>query len=163
MNSPAQQPTEQDGEARAVAAVGAYGIPFQVTRHGPVGSLAQAAAARGVSPADIVKSLVVRRADGHYVFVLVPGDRRFSWPKLRTLLGTNRLSMPDAAVALEVTGYERGTITPFGSTHAWPVVADATVAGRTVSMGGGGHGVGLTLSGDDVIRVLDASVADISD
>lgn len=71
--------------------------------------------------------------------------------------------MPDPAVANEVTGYERGTITPFGSTHAWPVVADTTVAGRTVSMGGRGHGVSLTLSGDDVIRVLDASVADISD
>jgi len=43
------------------------------------------------------------------------------------------------------------------------VVADATVAGRTVSMGGGAHGVALTVSGDDVIRVFDAQVADISD
>jgi prolyl-tRNA editing enzyme YbaK/EbsC (Cys-tRNA(Pro) deacylase) len=71
--------------------------------------------------------------------------------------------MPDAAVAKEVTGYERGTITPFGSTQAWPVVADTTVAGRTVSMGGGAHGVALTVSGDDVIRVFGAQVADISD
>jgi prolyl-tRNA editing enzyme YbaK/EbsC (Cys-tRNA(Pro) deacylase) len=71
--------------------------------------------------------------------------------------------MPDAAVAKEVTGYERGTITPFGSTQAWPVVADATVGGRTVSLGGGAHGVALTVDGDDVIRVFDAQVADISD
>jgi prolyl-tRNA editing enzyme YbaK/EbsC (Cys-tRNA(Pro) deacylase) len=62
-----------------------------------------------------------------------------------------------------VTGYERGTITPFGATVAWPVVADITVAGRTVSMGGGAHGVALTVTGDDVIRVFDAQVADISD
>jgi len=41
--------------------------------------------------------------------VLVPGDRAISWSKLRTLLGVSRLSMPDAAVAREVTGYERGT------------------------------------------------------
>jgi Cys-tRNA(Pro)/Cys-tRNA(Cys) deacylase len=107
--------------------------------------------------------LVLRRAEGDFVFVLVPGDRQFSWPKLRALLGTNRLSMPDADVAREVTGYERGTITPFGSTRAWPVIADETVAGRTVSMGGGAHGVALTVNGDDVIRVLDAHVADISD
>jgi Cys-tRNA(Pro)/Cys-tRNA(Cys) deacylase len=154
---------ETPGEQRALAAVDEADIPVTVTRHGPVRSLEEAAAARGVQPGDIVKTLVVRRGDDDYWFVLVPGDRQFSWPKLRSLLGTNRLSMPDAAVAQEVTGYERGTITPFGSTHAWPVVADVTVAGRTVSMGGGAHGVALTVSGDDVIRVFDAQVADISD
>ena len=156
-----EQPTPDD--SRAVSAIAATGIQYRVTRHGPVRSLEEAAAARGVQPGDIVKSLVVRRAEGDYLFVLVPGDRQFSWPKLRALLGTNRISMPDAAVAKAVTGYERGTITPFGSTHAWPVVADETVAGRTISMGGGAHGVALTVDGDDVIRVLDAQVADISD
>ena len=45
----------------------------------------------------------------------VPGDRVISWPKLRALLGVSRLSMPDAEVARQATGYERGTITPLGS------------------------------------------------
>jgi Cys-tRNA(Pro)/Cys-tRNA(Cys) deacylase len=156
-------PADDAVSTPAVAAARASGVPFAVTQHGPVGSLEEAAAARGVRPGDIVKSLVVRRGEGDFLFVLVPGDRQISWPKLRALLGTNRLSMPDATVAREVTGYERGTITPFGSTRAWPVVVDATVVGRTVSVGGGGHGVGLTLSGDDVVRVFDAQVADISD
>ena len=163
METPRERDSEQRGEQRALAAVYDAAIPVTVTRHGPVRRLEEAAAARGVQPGDIVKTLVVRRGDDDFWFVLVPGDRQFSWPKLRALLGTNRLSMPDAAVAQEVTGYERGTITPFGSTHAWPVVADATVAGRTVSMGGGAHGIALTVSGDDVIRVFDAQVADISD
>lgn len=163
MTSPGEPQPESEGERRAREAAQAYGIAVEVTRHGPVGSLEEAAAARGVRPGDIVKTLVVRRGEGDFLFVLVPGDRTFSWPKLRALVGTNRLSMPDAAVAKEVTGYERGTITPFGSTHPWPVVADTSVTGRTVSMGGGGHGVGLTVSGDDLVRVLDAQVADISD
>ena len=102
-----------------------------------MGSLAEAAAARGVEPRDIVKTLVLRRAEDDFLFVLVPGDREISWPKLREHLGVNRVSMPDAATAYEVTGYERGTITPFGSTTAWPVVADATLTGRTVSLGAG--------------------------
>ena len=89
-----------EGEARALAAVEAAGIPYAVTRHGRVGSLAEAAAARGVEPDDIIKTLVVRRADDDFLFVLVPGGRTFSWPKLRSLLGENRLSMPDAAGAL---------------------------------------------------------------
>jgi Cys-tRNA(Pro) deacylase len=150
-------------EERATAAIEATGIAHTVTRHGRVGSLAEAAAARGVQPGDIIKTLVVRRAEDDYQFVLVPGDREISWPKLRALLGVNRVSMPDAAVAKEVTGYERGTITPFGSTRAWPVVADATVEGRTISLGAGAHGVAFTADGSDVIRALDAQVADVTD
>jgi len=150
-------------EERATAAIQATGIAHTVTRHGRVGSLAEAAAARGVQPGDIIKTLVVRRAEDDYLFVLVPGDREISWPKLRALLGVNRLSMPDAAVAKEVTGYERGTITPFGSTTAWPVVADATVAGRLVSIGAGAHGVAATAQADDIVGALGAQVADVTE
>jgi Cys-tRNA(Pro) deacylase len=116
-----------------------------------------------VTPADVVKTLVVRRGDDDFLFVLVPGDRTISWPKLRALLGVSRLSMPDAAVAREVTGYERGTITPFGSLRRWPVVADDRVAGREITLGAGQHGLAVALAADDAIRALDATVADISD
>ena len=152
-----------DGEARAAQALGASGIEHTITRHGRVNSLEEAAAARGVQPADIIKTLVVRRADDDYLFVLVPGDREISWPKLRAQLGVNRLSMPDAATAKDVTGYERGTITPFGSLTAWPVVADASVLGRTISIGAGAHGVAVTAYADDVVRALAADVADVTD
>ena len=151
------------GEERALAALASSGVDHEVTRHGRVGSLEEAAAARGVQPRDIVKTLVVRRGEGDFLFVLVPGDREISWPKLRALLGVNRMSMPDAATALEVTGYERGTITPFGSSTAWPVVADATMAGRRVSLGAGAHGVAATLEADDAVRALSAQVADVTD
>jgi hypothetical protein len=115
-------PEKQPGEERALAAVTAYGIAVEVTRNRPARSLEEAAAARGVRPDDIIKTLVVRRGEGDFLFVLVPGDRRFSWPKLRALLGTNRLSMPGPAVAKEVTGYERGTVTPDFSSLAAAVL-----------------------------------------
>ncbi|RYU11552.1 aminoacyl-tRNA deacylase [Nocardioides iriomotensis] len=150
------------GRTRAEEAADALGLDHSTTRHGPVRSLEEAAAARGVSPAAVVKTLVVRVTDDDYRFVLVPGDREISWPKLRALLGVNRLSMPSAEVARDVTGYERGTITPLGSSSAWPVVADATMTGD-VSLGGGAHGVALTVRADDVVRLLDATVADVTD
>ena len=152
-----------EGSARAIAAISAAGVAHTVTRHGPVRSLDEAAAARGIEPKDIVKTLVVRRAEDDFLFILVPGDREISWPKLRALLGVRRLSMPDANVAKEVTGYERGTITAFGSTRAWPVIADGSIAGRTISIGGGAHGVALTANGSDVIQALAAQVADVTD
>jgi Cys-tRNA(Pro) deacylase len=128
--------------------------------------LAEAAAARGLEPHQVVKTLVVRVADGDYRFVLVPGDREIAWPKLRGLLGVNRLSMPSADVAREVTGYERGTITPLGASQAWPVVADASLAGDavgTVSVGGGAHGVALTVAAGPLLEALAATVADVSE
>ena len=147
----------------AVAAVEALGLPHRVVRHGPVRSLAEAAAARGVEPADIVKTLVVRRSEGEYLFVLVPGDRTISWPKLRSLLGVQRLSMPDAATAKDATGYARGTITPFGSTTAWPVVADERLLGREVTLGGGVNNTAIAIDAGVAVEALGATVADVTD
>src|SRR3954453_1726694 len=150
-------------EDAAIMAVRAAGVAHRVIRHGPVRSLAEAAQARGVEPRDVVKTLVVRRGDDDYLFVLVPGDRTISWPKLRALLGVSRLSMPDAATARDVTGYERGTIPPFGASRSWPVVADELIVGRTVTLGAGAHGVAVAVGADDVVRALSARVADVTD
>ena len=138
-------------------------MPYRLTRHERVGSLAEAAALRGVDPADIIKTIVVRRGEDDYLFVLVPGDREIAWPKLRAHLGVNRLSMPDAATALAVTGYERGTITPFGASTAWPVVADATITGRNISLGAGQHGASVTVDADVTLAALGAERADITE
>jgi len=137
-------------------------LTYEVTRHGRVRSLEEAAEARGVTPAQVIKTMVVRRADEDYLFVLVPGDRNISWPKLRAHLGVNRVSMPDADDALRVTGYERGTITPLGSTGDWPVLADERITG-VVSIGAGDHGVSLKVNGEDLVAVLDADLADFTD
>ena len=150
-------------EDRALAALTAAGVSHDVIRHGPVRSLREAADARGVEPADVVKSLVVRRANDDYVIVLVPGDRSLSWPKLRELLGVSRLSLPDAALAKDATGYERGTITPFGTSRPWPVVADERLLGRRVTLGAGAHGVAVAVDADEAIRALSAQVADVTD
>ena len=149
----------------ATEALAASGIDFEITEHGPVRSLEEAAAARGLNPSAIIKTIVVRRGEGDFLFVLVPGDREISWPKLRTLLGVSRLSMPDKDVAFEVTGYERGTITPFGSTNAWPVVADALLLQREgpVSIGAGAHGLAATVAPEQLVEVLEAQVADVTE
>jgi Cys-tRNA(Pro)/Cys-tRNA(Cys) deacylase len=147
----------------ALAAAEALGVAYRLIRHGPVRSLAEAARARGVAPADVVKTLVARRGSGDFLFVLVPGDRVISWPKLRELLGVSRLSMPDAEVAKQATGYERGTITPLGSVRPWPVIADERLHGREITLGAGEHGLALAVDADEILQALDASVADISD
>ena len=161
--------TEPPGADAAAAAVVASGVPHTVVRHGPVASLEEAATARGVPPGAVIKTLVVRRTDGDFLLVLVPGDRGISWPKLRALLGVSRLSMPDAETARTATGYARGTITPFGARGGWPVVADMRIPDRAVvSIGGGDHGVAFTLTGSDLMTALatlpgGVQIADVTD
>jgi prolyl-tRNA editing enzyme YbaK/EbsC (Cys-tRNA(Pro) deacylase) len=70
--------------------------------------------------------------------------------------------MPDADEALSVTGYVRGTITPFGAEHPWPVFADERLTDRSVSIGGGDHGVSITINGTSLVTALGATVADIT-
>jgi Cys-tRNA(Pro)/Cys-tRNA(Cys) deacylase len=147
----------------ALAALDAAALPYRVIRHGPVTSLAEAAAARGVAVPDVVKTIVVRRGEDDHLFVLTPGDRVVSWPKLRALLGVSRLSMPDAEAARAATGYERGTITPFGSTTAWPVVADERLRGREITLGAGEPGVAVAVDADAAVMWLGATVADVTD
>jgi Cys-tRNA(Pro) deacylase len=151
-----------DESARVLAAAEALGLAHQVTRHGPVRSLAEAAEARGITPHQLVKTMVVRVTADDHRFVLVPGDREIAWPKLRALLGVNRLSMPSADEAYAVTGFVRGTITPLGSRVPLPVIADATVEG-TISIGGGAHGVALTVQAEELLAALGATVADVTE
>jgi len=147
----------------ALDALSAAGIAHRLVRHGDVRSVAEAAEAAGVEVRDVTKTIVVRRAADDFVFVLVPGDRSISWPKLRAVLGVHRLSLPDATPAKDATEYERGTITPFGATIAWPVVADERVVGRTIRLGAGEPNAAVVLAADDALRVLDASVADVTE
>ena len=112
-------------ETPAISAVAASGVPYTVVRTERASSAEESAAFQGIPVGALLRTIVVRRGDDDYVFVLVPAGRRFDWPRLREHLGVRRLTLPDAEEAREVTGYERYTITPFGSTRAWPVIVDA--------------------------------------
>jgi Cys-tRNA(Pro) deacylase len=140
------------------------GLAFEVVRTAPPSSVEESAA---LQVGRLLRTIVVRRGAGDYVFVLIPGGRQIDWPKLRAHLGVKRLSLPDAEEARGATGYERGAITPFGSREAWPVVADASIAGLgRVAIGGGGRGVNLHLDADDLLAAVASpplgAVADVT-
>jgi Cys-tRNA(Pro)/Cys-tRNA(Cys) deacylase len=147
----------------AIDAAVAAGVRHRVVRTDRASSAEESARFQGIETHQLLRTIVVRRGDGDYVFVLVPAGRRFDWPKLRELLGVRRMTLPDADEARAMTGYERYTITPFGSTTAWPVIADAAIVDEpVVSIGGGGFGVNLHLDPADLLAALDARVADVS-
>ncbi|MBW1639325.1 YbaK/EbsC family protein [Microbacterium resistens] len=152
-----------DPHERVRSAATRRGLEIEIRERPVARSLPEAAALLGLEPSGIVKTLVVKRSDDTFLFALVPGGRKISWPKLRAVVGVNRLKLPDPEVALAATGYERGTIVPIGSTTDWPVFADVSIRGRRIAMGAGTHGYSLFVDADALIDAYDATVADISD
>lgn len=138
------------------------GLSVDVRERPAASCLDEAAELLGIPPSSIVKTLVVKRSDDTYLFALVPGDRAISWPKLRAVVGVNKLRLPEPELALAATGYERGTIVPIGSTTAWPVYADERIVGERIAMGAGAHGFSLFVEADDLISAYGAVVADIT-
>ena len=147
----------------AIRALAGIGLRHDVVRTVPASSAEESAHLQGIEVGHLLRTIVVRRGEDDFVFVLVPGGRQIDWPKLRARLGVKRLSLPDAEQAREATGYERGAITPFGARRPWPVVADAGIAdlGR-VAIGGGARGVNVHVDAAELLTALDADVADVT-
>ncbi|MGH2807832.1 MAG: aminoacyl-tRNA deacylase, partial [Actinomycetota bacterium] len=148
---------------RATEAVAGTNLKHEVVVTQPATSAEESAGFQGVPIGRLLKSLVVRRGDDDFVFVLVPGDRQIDWKKLRGHLGVSRLSLPDRDEAKRATGYDPGTITPFGSTKPWPVVLDESAATPgVVTLGAGERGVNIHVDALDLKEYLNADIADVT-
>lgn len=155
--------TDEQPSTPALEALKATGTLHRVVRTQAAGSAEEAATLQGIPTGALLRTIVVRRGNDDYLFVLVPAGRKFDWPRLREHLGVRRMTLPDADEARAVTGYERYTITPFGSTRAWPVIVDASAIGQeVVSVGGGGFGINVHLTPADLVEALVADVVDVS-
>ncbi len=147
----------------ALMALADSGLRYDVVRTERAQSAQESADLQGVPLGALLRTIVVRRGEDDYLFVIVPAGRRFDWPKLREHLGVRRLTLPDAEEARAATGYERYTITPFGATRAWPVIVDAAAMQHdVVAIGGGGFGINIHLAPADLVAHLDATVVDVS-
>jgi Cys-tRNA(Pro)/Cys-tRNA(Cys) deacylase len=152
-----------EGDTPAIRALSGSNLQFRVVRTERPNSVEESAGLQGIEVGELLRTIVVRRGADDHVFVLVPGGRQIDWPKLRAHLGVKRVSLPDQAEARNATGYERGAITPFGSSRRWPVIADATVTRLDrVAIGGGARGVNLHMAAADLVRHLQADVADVT-
>lgn len=151
-----------DGSTPAIESVQATSLQHEIVRTEPASSAEESARFQGVQPSQLLKSIVVRRGEGDYLFVLVPGPLQIDWKKLRKHLGVSRVSLPDRDEATRVTGYEVGTITPFGSATKLPVVIDASAAEGLVTLGGGARGVNIHVDVQALARELGAEFADVT-
>jgi Cys-tRNA(Pro)/Cys-tRNA(Cys) deacylase len=121
----------------------------------------QAAEALGVAPARLLKTLMAQ-AGNATVCVLVPSDQEVSLKKLAAAAGTKDAAMLPPAEAERITGYHVGGISPFGQRkRARVFVAASALVHPSIIVNGGRRGLQIELAPADLMRVLDASPAEL--
>lgn len=150
---------------RVTQALEALGVPHRLHVHAAaVRSLEQAARERGLTPGQIVRSLVFRLEDGGFILVLVAGPAQVSWPKLRRLLGVSRITTATPEEVLDVTGYEPGAVSPYGLRGEVRLLADRSLrAHDTLSIGAGIRHAGVLLAREDLERSLTLEWVEVTD
>ena len=163
MSSPAPR-TLSEAAQRVQDALAAAGFSNKVLElENPVRTAAAAAESVGCTPAQIVKSLVFRRAtSGEPVLVVASGGHRVSEARLATLLGEPVVMGPPAFVR-EVTGYAIGGIPPLGHARTLDTIVDAHLLELDGLWAAAGHPNSLfQLTADELVRMTNGRVAEVA-
>lgn len=150
----------------AIRELEAAGVPFTVHEYERSESLhdfgAEAASKLGFDPDQVFKTLLVT-VDGVPAVAIVPVSGMLSLKAVGRALGGKKVEMCDPVVAERSTGYVRGGISPFGQKKRLATVIDEmATAFDTVYVSGGKRGLDIGVATADLVRVLDAAVADIA-
>lgn len=151
------------GGTPATTALAAAGVSFTVHDydHDPRSESygEEAAAAMGISPARVFKTLLAE-VDGTLTVAVVPVSGQLDLKALARAVGGRKAAMADPKAAERSTGYVVGGISPIGQKRAHPTVVDATVHDHpSVYVSAGRRGLEIELSPADLVRLTDAVTA----
>ncbi|MCG9598313.1 YbaK/EbsC family protein [Vibrio sp. Isolate25] len=138
-------------------------VSFQLLPHqSPAITIDDAARQRGVRPAQMVKSILLRDMGNLYALACAPGDKSVDPKKVRSLLDCRRMTCVDLSMVEELTGYQIGTVTPLLLPINMPIIFDNQILNESkVTISSGSNMAGLALHRDDLIRLCNPIFADI--
>ena len=121
-----------------------------------------AAAAMGVDPAAVYKTLVTVGASGrNYVFV-VPASAELDLKKAAKSVGEKSIEMIKQKELLPLTGYIHGGCSPIGMKKLFPTTVDSSAETRdTIIFSAGKLGHQVELCPEDLGKVIPINFSDI--
>jgi Cys-tRNA(Pro)/Cys-tRNA(Cys) deacylase len=143
------------------------GIAYEVHQHAHKQYTAEGVAEDlGVPVAQVVKAMIIRRSDGRFVLVVVPGDVRLSLKKVSAALDDKDVTLASERDVQRVTGFQVGAVSVLGfrrddvSTY----IDQRVLEPEQVIISAGSPEAGLALSPDRLLQALDgAQVGDFSE
>jgi Cys-tRNA(Pro)/Cys-tRNA(Cys) deacylase len=154
-------------ETRVTKLLETHDVPYRVLPHGEaVYTVDAAAAQRGVTKEEMVKSILLRESKRkRYVMACVTGESRLDPQAVREKLPGEwkRFSFASAAEIERVTGYTLGAVAPLCLPEGMPVIFDVAIAHcARVNISSGDPMAGLELDPHDLIRLAGAHLASIA-
>lgn len=158
-------PSSDRAPAQLLAFLEQHSVDFELLAPGvPMPTVLAAAAALGVHPDLILKTLLFVGADGSYVIAIANGTRRVDPRLLSAVSGLARPRPAKSEVVLDVTGYPAGGVAPLGLPAGLPIIVDVKVMALPVAYGGGGlDDLLLRLQPAEIVRLNSAQTARIVD
>lgn len=156
--------TAPDDPLDLEAYVQAHDLPAEIVSPGVnMPTVDAAAAAMGVMPEQIFKSILFLSPAGRCVLVVASGKARVDVRRVEALTGIVHLKLASPAIVLAKTGYPAGGTPPVGHRERIPVVVDTRAAAQSWGYAGGGRVERLVkIRSSDIIRLTGATVADVT-
>ena len=124
-------------------------------------TVALAAAAHGVEPARIAKTLTLR-LNGDVILIVMGGEARLDNRKYKDRFGA-KAKMLDAAEVLEATSHPVGGVCPFGLPRPLRVYADVSLrAFDVVVPAAGDTHAAMRIAPDRLVELADAAWVDVA-
>lgn len=145
--------------------LGKMGVGYVVKAHSrPVYTSEDAAQERGVRLSQIAKTMLVKLADGKCIVALIPGDRKLDLKGLGKLAGSNKMQFLPREEVRKFTGYEPGAVSPVGMVRNYTIFFDkALLQEEFIDISSGLPNAGVELRSADLLRILKATVAEVSE
>jgi Ala-tRNA(Pro) deacylase len=139
------------------------GIDFDVLEHPHTERATDEAAALGLGPEEVAKTLVLVASSGNVRAVLAASER-IDLHKVAATLGVSSKKVHLASednLAHDYSDFELGAVPPFGGREDHVLVDERLAARDSVVVGAGSHDRSVRLKTTDLVRLTKAQVADI--
>ena len=141
----------------------ASGVSYElITLTQPVHSVHDVQVACKCEASEVIKTLVF--IGSNPIVVVMPGDKRANIAKLEKLTGENGLRMAKPVEVKALTGYDVGSVSPFGVNQAIKQIADSsTLSLPSLILGSGKSDSLIKISQSEFGKAFHGTFASISD
>ena len=138
------------------------GTAYEILDHKPTDRAADEAAALGLRPTEVAKTIVVTAGEGN-LRVLLPASERIDMHKLRDLLGAGKELhlLSEDALRRDYPEFELGAVPPAGGREDAVVVDSRVAALGQVVLEAGTHDRSVRVAAADLISLTKARIADV--